>query len=396
MSIFPANDVAINRDPDITTADAACSFSILILVFISRYFTRAALYYVDGPRMVRAIQDHSFVIQAPGYWLYAHLGGLFRDPAFGLSMVNIFFSGAGACIFFLLCRRFNVSVQTSLIATFAYSSIFYLWFAGDVHSSYASQILFAPLTVYSFLCYNQKPSTARLAMCGASFAIGAGLRPSDGAFLSLLFIFLIFQFVRQPKDRIILIVFTGMLCLAWYIPTEIALHAARRTNVKIQLSSLAFQVSPLLVGLNARTAANILRVVLPLIAAFWMLIPSLLSPRKSIENWMLALWVLPGFCFFTLIYMADATYLTFLSGAIILASALSDKKRYASALLVVCFLFNSSLFLWARPIRSTALTAQAINFYVVKYCYYGIRYQWSSTIKSNSAQPPASVGGGSK
>jgi hypothetical protein len=372
-------------ESEATSAEAAISVVLFILVSLSRYFTRGRLYYVDGPRLVQSIRHHTYVIQAPGYWLYAHLGGLFPDPAAGLSILNIIFSGAGASVFYLLGRKFGLPLKTSFLAALAYSSIFFLWFAGDVHSSYASQILFAPLTIYLFVSYCQKPSRLLLTACCASYAAGAGLRPSDGAFLGPLFLFMTFRFISGWKTRVTTIFLTCLLCLAWYVPTKIALTTAHSNTVKDQLASLAFQVSPLLVGINARSVANVIRVLLPILVAFWMLIPTLFSRRASTVNWILALWAFPGLFFFTLIYMADACYLTFLAGAIILTCALSSKKRYVPAILTTCFLFNSSVFLLARPVSSRTRAAQALNFYVIKYCHYGIRHQWSSTIGSSTA-----------
>jgi hypothetical protein len=360
--------------------DAAFSILIAVVVFLSRYWTRGVLYYVDGPRMVRAIETHTYVIQPPGYWLYCRLGALFADPAFGLTLLNELFSAAGAAVLFLLCRRFRAGVGISVLATLAYSSIFFLWFAGDVQSSYASQVLFAPLTVYCFLLYRDRPTMTRLVACALSFAIGAGLRPSDGAFLAPLFLLLLLRFVPRWKSRISLVVLTILFCLGWYIPTQRALAAAQSVRLGHQLGSLAFQVSPLLTGINARSMANVLRVVLALLAAFWILIPALAMARSRVQNWMFALWILPGVVFFALIYMADATYLTFLAGGVVLLAATVSRRRIAGVFLLICFLSNTALFLWARPIPANNRAALAVNYYVVKYCYYGIRHQWSGTI----------------
>ena len=365
-------------------ADIGFSLFLGMLVFVSRYFTRGALYFVDGPRIVRAIQDHTYVIQPPGYWLYAHLGALISNPTLGLSLWNEMFSAAGIAVFFLLCRKLGLPLRISLLAALAYGSIFFLWFAGDIQSSYASQILFAPLTVYCFLIYRERPATGCLLMCGTSFAVGSGLRPSDGAFLGFLFLFLLFRFVEPWKQRFLLLVFTGALCLAWYIPTQLALHASHGIDLSNQLGSLAFQVSPLLVGINVRSIANILRVVLPLFVAFWMLIPLILQRRSRDTNWICGLWILPGLCFFLLIYMADATYLTFLAGGIVLLAATCEKERLVAPLLFCCFLFNVLLFFGARPLMHRSKGTIAMNYYVVKYCDYGIRHRWTSTAGHHS------------
>lgn len=358
----------------------AC-ITLAAIVFLSRYFTRGGLYFVDGPRLVRAIETHVYVIQPPGYWLYCRLGSVFPDPTFGLTLINELFSAVGAAVFFLLCRRLRCRLAISIIAALAYSSIFYLWFAGDVQSSYASQVLFAPLTVYCFLLYDENRSAWALIACAASFAIGAGLRPSDGAFLAPLFIFMLFRFVRPWKRRGLLVLLTFLFCMGWYIPTQMALHASHGVQLRGQLGSLASQVSPLLIGIDARSVANILRVVLPLVAAFWMLIPAIaLKGRPRPISWICFLWIVPGVAFFLLVYMADATYLTFLTGGIILLAATVANRRFALISLSLCLVFNVALFLGARPLQGNGKADLAINFYVVKYCHYGIRHQWSGTI----------------
>ncbi|MGC1781654.1 MAG: glycosyltransferase family 39 protein [Acidobacteriaceae bacterium] len=363
-----------------TAREAGYPLAIAAVVFLSRYLTRGGLYYVDGPRLVRAILDHTYVVQRPGYWLYCRLGSIFRDPALGLIVLNEVFSAAGVAVFFLLCRRMHLNLRTSVLAALAYSSIFFVWFAGDVQSSYASQILFAPLTIYCFLRYWDKPSRLWLIASAVSFAIGTGLRPSDGAFLAPLTLYMLLQFVGSWKERCFFLLLTGVACLGWYIPTQMALRASHAAHLGVQLGSLAYQVSPLLTGINARSIANILRVTLPLFAAFWMLLPLLFLHRSRRENWIFALWVAPGLAFFSLIYMADATYLTFLAGGVILFAATAKRPNAAAALLLLCFVFNVALFVGARPLRSTGKFDTAVNFYVVKYCNYGIRHQWSSTI----------------
>lgn len=278
--------------------DTLFTAAIFLLVFAVRYLTRGALYFVDGPRIVQSIRSHQYVIQPPGYWLFAHIGGLFPDPVFGLSIFNEICSAAGAAVFYLLGRKFGFSGKLATLAAFTYSSIFFVWFSSEVHSSYASQILFAPLTIYLFLLYKGRPSAPVIVLCGISYAMETGLRPSDGVFMGILFLYMAFHFVSGWKHRSVLFAVTGAVCLAWYIPTQIALRESQKIALGNQLGSLAYQVSPLLTGINAHSMANVLRVLLPLLAAFGVLLPALPFRRSRVENWIVALWVLPGLTFF--------------------------------------------------------------------------------------------------
>jgi hypothetical protein len=355
--------------------------------FLSRYLTRGQLYFVDGPAIVRSIREHIYVIQPPGYWMLAHLGGMFKDPVSGLLLANELFSAIGVVVFYLLCLELNISRTNSFLAAAAYSSVFYVWMAGDIHSSYASQILFAPLLAYALLRYRDAPSAVGVFVCGVIYSIGAGMRPSDGAFMAPLVLFLGLKFVNKPNHRMILLSSIVLFCLAWYIPTQIAYHRAKENTLSGQVASLASLESPIIAGINPRSLGNILRVIVPLLAAFWMLLPVLFELEISEVFWLALCWAIPGLTFMALIYMADPTYLTFLTGAIILLAVTSKKKSQVAISLTLCIFFNSVLFLAARPIRSESQLGKIANFYVVKYCNYGIQHRWSSTLRSGGSIP---------
>ena len=366
--------------------DIGLALLLGIIVFMLRHATRQSVYYVDGPLLVRCILNHTYVIQPPGYWLFAHLGGLFRDPSFGLQFLNEIFSAAGVAIFFLLCRKMDLDRGVACAASAAYGCIFFIWFAGDVHSSYASQMLFAPLLVYLFLNYRDSGSTLRLLACAACFAAGAGLRPSDGGFQVPLLALLTLQFVRGWRHRLLLILTIFIFCLAWYIPTRIASNAAHIVSLGTQMD-LARTTSPLIAGLNTRSMANEARVILPFLAAFWMFIPAMAFDRSRFDNQMIAVWIGPGMLFFLLVYMADPVYFTYLTAAVILFVALSRQRRMAICLLLLCSVFNLSMFFLARPLRGDTRVDQALNFYVIKYCDYGLRHEWTSTLGRGGIVP---------
>jgi len=380
-------DLEPGSNSRITRVDFGCSSILAILVFFSRYFTRSVPYFGDGPFIVQAIRDHIYAVEPPGYWLYARLGSLFPDPVFGLTFSNEIFAGVAVAVFFLLCRKLDLSIRITCAATLAYGSIFFCWFAGDIQTSHGSQMLFAPFTVFSFLCYRENKSIWLLMMCGLSFSIGAGMRPSDGAFLAPLFLFMLFRFVPEWRQRIFLLVFTGALCLAWYIPTQLAMQHPDVNNVRNEMHGMASRTSLLLNGINRNTISNILRVVVPLLAAFWMLVPLLFGRKSPLQKWILLLWIVPGLVFFLFVSMAEAQYLTVLAGGIVLAAALSMNQRRAFELLLGCFIFNTVLFLGARPIDSNRNVARVVNFYVVKCCNYGIRHQWNLNIGNGGAVP---------
>jgi len=357
-----------------------------IVVFISRYLTRAPVYYVDGPSLVQSILHHTYVIQPPGYWLFARVGGLFTDPALGLQLLNEFFSATGAAVFFMLCRKLSLDRKMAWSASLCYASIFFIWLAGDIHSSYASQMLFAPLLVYLFVCYRDHASVFYLLACGICFAFGSGFRPSDGGFLAPLFIFLAYQLIQGWRRRVLLITVTVFCGLVWYIPGQAASRAAHIITMGHYIN-IVRPMSLLLSGITSRTLGNVVRVILPFFVAFGILIPVLFFKHGRFENRIIVVWVAPGMLFFLTVYMADPVYFTYLSGALVLLAALSRQQTKALVLLILCFVFNVALFLFARPVQGNNRVEQALNFYVVKYCDYGITHQWKSTIGSGAIVP---------
>jgi len=175
-------------------------------------------------------------------------------------------------------------------------------------------------------------------------------------------------------------------CLGWYLPGQAASRAAHIVPMESYIE-IVRPMSLLLSGVQPRAIGNTVRVVLPLSAAFWMLIPTLSLKRERFENCILAAWIAPGMLFYLLIYMADPVYFTYLTAAIVLLTALSRPRILAFRMMVLCAVFNTSLFLFARPLTGNGRVTQAINFYIVKYCEYGIKHQWTSTIGRGGIVP---------
>ncbi len=395
MSSRPAllAEQAPNRSHDMTTTRELPSSTyfaaifLALITFLSRYLTGGPIYMVDGPRLAAAIANKSYVIQPPGYWLFAHLGGLFQDPPSGLAFWNRLFSALGVGIMFLLCSKLGRPPLICWLAALAYGTIFFVWFAGDTHSSYPSQLLFTPLFLYNALRYKEGPSYLRLILWAAAFSIGAGLRPSDGAFLLPLYIFFWLTWIRSTRHRAVFALATLALCLSWYLPSQAALKAVHGFEYNSALGHAFRERSVLLGGLMVGSLLNITRVLLPLGVAFWMFLPAIVADRPKAITPVLWLWALPGLGFLVLIYMADADYLTFCTGAVILAVALTTSTRAAAVMLTLCFLWNTALFLGARPLPGDGTLSRIVNFYVIKYCHYGVLHQWTTTLGTHGAVP---------
>ncbi len=378
---------SVEQQTSLSDRDLLCAIALAALTVASRVLNRGALYFVDGPRIVYSILTKTYVVQSPGYWALAHLGGLFHDPAAGLAFWNITFSALGVSVFYLLCRMKQGRRLVCFFAALAYGSVYFVWFAGEIHSSYASQILFPPLSLFCFFRFKARNSAWWAMAWALSAAVGMALRPSDGVFLLPLWLYLLLRYVPQLRIWTIFTLVNGVVFLGWYIPTRIGLHATGQATTGSTILLSMQTVSPLLTGINGRSLANMSRALLPLLVAFWPLIPSLFAGRNSDDTKLALVWTVPGLCFFLLCYVADPTYMVFLSGAVLWLVVTSFHTPRALVCLLICAAFNTMLFVAATPLRPEGLSHRLANFYVVKYTRYGIQHQWSSTVGDGAKVP---------
>jgi 4-amino-4-deoxy-L-arabinose transferase-like glycosyltransferase len=354
------------------------SVCIAAAVLITRAVTSGSVYYGDGKSHLDAIANHTFVIQPPGYWLFTRIGGLFPNPEQGIHLLNWCFSALG-CVVFYACARRLVRSPLAELGTLLYASTFFAWFSGNIHTTHASQLLFAPLMFYAMLRYNDKKRATWLAAVGASFAVAAGLRPSDGAFLIPLLILFALRLPR--RHQLILAALVTVLCAAWLIPNQIALHRYIHGDDAGELKSLA--TGGILFGrLNIYTISNALRFFLPLTvalgpAAFF------LFRTWNRKNLLLWAWVLPGSAFFLLAYIADAPYIDCVLGGYILLCLLGlsscRNHRLAIAMLLCSITVNVGLYLGFRPLALRSGVYAVLERDLGNYTLYAVRHQFQIT-----------------
>ena len=178
---------------------------LAVFMLVSRILCRGPLYFGDGPAEIAALQRRftSFSRRATGFSFGCRP---FSDPVLAMTIMNILFSVAGVIVFYYAACLF-ASRLNAFLAALAYSTVFYLWFSGEIHSTYASQILFPIATFYALVRYerNEIRDDARngarwlLWLAALLFAVGAGMRPTDGAFLIPLVLY--FAIFRMPRKE---------------------------------------------------------------------------------------------------------------------------------------------------------------------------------------------------
>jgi 4-amino-4-deoxy-L-arabinose transferase-like glycosyltransferase len=340
---------------------------------VTRVIFHGALYFADGPQHLRSIIQETYIIQPPGYWLFNRIAGLIVDPLLAISDINIFSSVFGVVVFYYTALFFAPR-KSAFIATLAYSSIFYLWFSGEVHSTYATQALFPIATFHALLHYEKSKASWRLWSAAILFSFGAGLRPSDGAFLLPMLLY--YSAARLPKLKAaIFLSLILVLCLGWIVPTLMAYRQVPGGihGVLVYMRDIVTQKS-IASGVNSAWMANITRFALPFMIAFWPVLPAaLLTAKMNGKDWrvrMLMLWIVPGSLFFALSYMADAPYLDFLSAAVLLLAVGAPRRMFITAL------WNTVFFLGFTPIPSRLLAINAWNCYAGHFTRYGVQHQW--------------------
>jgi Dolichyl-phosphate-mannose-protein mannosyltransferase len=346
-----------------------------IVVLIVRAITSGPAYFADAFRHLDAIANHTYIIQPPGYWLFNRIGGLFPNAEHGLLIMNWCFSALG-CMVFYACARRLVGSPFAELGALLYATVFFAWFSGNVHSTYASQLLFPPLTFYLMLRYREDKRTVWVCAVALSFAVGAGFRPSDGLFMGPL---LLLFFLGLPrKHKAILGLLAVVVCAAWLIPGEIARRRYYPDTSQAELDRVA--TGAILLGrVNLHTISNALRFFLPLAVALGPAAVFMFRTRNAIALWLWA-WVLPGSLFFLLLFISDAPYLDCLLGGFILlcltGMARSQSRQVAVAVLTCSILINVLFYVGFRP------RPPRNNLYAIAekdlgdYSLYGVKHQF--------------------
>lgn len=363
---------------------------LALFVLVSRILCRGPLYFGDGPAEIASIAAKIYVIQPPGYWLFIWTAGRFSNPVLAMTIMNILFSVAGVIVFYYAACLF-ASRLNAFLAALAYSTVFYLWFSGEIHSTYASQILFPIATFYALVRYerNEIRDDARngarwlLWLAALLFAVGAGMRPTDGAFLIPLVLY--FAIFRMPrKEGFLFLALIAVFSLGWLVPTWLAF---KNVGPDVQgfgsYVALMMRKQSVLTGVRMYTLANPIRYVLPLVVGFWpvlgLVFRNAFQRRTDWRIRSLLVWILPGSLFFIFILISCAPYLNYLTAAILLL-AVSVPGKWIGRLLVVTALWNAFLFLALGPIPSRKLPVNIVNSFVLRYTRGGIEQRYSTIL----------------
>lgn len=353
-----------------------------LVTLVARYFTLSQPYFVDGPHHVKAIEDGSFVVQPPGYFLF-HFSGMMLaqllhvSPAIALRVLNLSFGVGAVVVFFLLCGYF-FQPRHALLLSLTYAASPLVWFVADIHSTYAAMTFFAPLL---FLVMEARQQF--LLGC-LLWGVMTGFRPSDGFFV---FPWMLYQsWGHSWLTKINGVVVSSLVLLLWWLPTAQRFGGTFFSPLTASGSTASHHAQGLLAtGFSRHAATDFLRGISGMMIAWGLLLPLIavgawLFWRRDRLAQSALLWMMPGILFFLLYYMADATYLSFcvVPGFLIVGlllrrlSTLRQIAVYAAAV-VVAIVF----FLGARSIPPTSKPRAVLDSYFLKYTAWSLRHQYA-------------------
>jgi 4-amino-4-deoxy-L-arabinose transferase-like glycosyltransferase len=363
------------------------ALSLFVLVGASRALTSGPAYFADAQAHIEAIRTRTYVIHTPGYWLFNRVAGLFPDPETAIAVMNWLFSAAGSVVLYLALRRL-ASESVARLAAMAYASVFFGWFSGNVHSTYASQLLFPVAVFLCLLHYWDSAGIGWLLGAGVLFALGAGFRPSDGVFFAPAVGYALSRCPR--RHALVCAAVTVAVCLAWLLPQQIALARAAAHIELSNAAQLGHVANGIVVsGLTVYAASNALRFILPLGLALLPVLPLVVGPRKLGRQTVtfLWLWILPGSAFFALVYISDPPYLNVLLAPLLILAAVSAKAtdRRKIALLVLCVALNVTFYFGWRPMTFAAQALQRVEYVVDvdlgKCSFYAVHHRYWPRLK---------------
>ena len=316
-------------------------------MLVTRIIFRGPLYFGDGPDHVASIAAKTYIIQPPGYWLFNRVGGLFSDPVLAITVMNILFSVAGIVVFYYTACFFTSRVN-AFLAAFAYSTVFYIWFSGEIHSTYASQILFPVATFYVLLRYERDQATWMLWLAALIFAVVRDCgHPTVSFMIPMAMYFAAFRMPRKEGFLFLSLIFSfvwaGLFQPGWRL-SMLRAPSTGSGGVQTYVAHIATFQS-IFTGFKMYTLANFVRYCLPLLVAFWPILGiAVLNSIRNRKDWRvraLVIWIVPGSSVFHFHADYKCALLNFLTAAILLLAVSAPRMMLVTARME-CDFFSGS------------------------------------------------------
>jgi hypothetical protein len=370
--------------PHLLRSRASQCSALVALTLILRILSRSRPYYSDASRHIQAIESGMLVIHPPGYFLF-NLTGLFLtgllhvSAATALQILNIGFSTAGTAACYLLGCRLTA---TPFWLTLAYVCSPMVWFAGDIHSTYAAMTFFTPLLIVLVQAEN------RFVVGCMVWALMTGFRQSDGIFVLP---WLVYEARRFGwKERIIGVAAAIPLTAVWWIPTAQRYHGLLLSPIRYSGDQARGLAQGVLTGLNIHAAVNAFHAVSGLMVMWGVLTPfvclgALASVRNRVARSM-TIFLAPGVAYCLLYFISDGLYLVYAAAAgMILAEACLEKWSPNQKTILYAFTACASMIFMicgqtadGKRSRARAVT----DAYFLKYSVRSLKEQYDPRLAS--------------
>ena len=357
--------------------------ALLLLTLLARLATLSAPYYVDGPNHVKAVQDGSLFIQPPGYFLFAwsaraivlvsHL-----SAANAISLMNVAFSVAGMWIVRKITAELFPGLAGLLLAC-CYAASNVVWFAAEIHSTYASMTFFAPLLFYVLIVKNH------IRLAWIVWALLSGFRPSDGVFLLP---FMLYASLKRPwRESLIGVLLAVPICAVWYIPTLSHFGGSVSSTLSAANQQIGQLPSGILVhGFTPKGFNNLLHFLFGTINAWNILLPFVVLGlfQRDRMKWLCVAWMLPATLFFALYFVSDSLYFAFLVAPGIVLAGLGLRRLFSPrgfAITTSASVLLASLhMLLLRPIPARNVPTAVLDSYSLEYTSWALKHQYAKRL----------------
>jgi Protein O-mannosyl-transferase TMEM260-like len=298
----------------------ACLFVATILTRIP--FTSKYLYNLDSVHFALALKHYDVTLQQPhppGYFLYVMFGRIFnffiQEPNSAFIAMSILFSALTVLLVYYLGREIFDSKSALISAGIAITSP-NLWFHGEVALSYAVGAFFSAFI--GLLCWKVYTGNKQFIwLLAIILAIAGGIRQNTPVFLMPLCLFSI----RKIQIRTILAAacLATAVTLCWFIPMvqmSGGLNAyfeafrllesntiAHNTIFNLGLPGLNFHWQVLFKFVACDIGAGI---ILLLFSSYLVIRNKKLATIDPGKLVFFALWILPSFLFFLLVFIHPA------------------------------------------------------------------------------------------
>ena len=303
--------------------------SLLTITIILTRFPFTSKFLYDWDSVNYALGFGKYIIQmdqphAPGYIFFIGLGKLvnifFNDPNTTMIFISIIFSIFTVILLYLLAKQMfsrKVAIVSSLLLIFSQT----FWFYGEIASIYICEAFFATLIAY--LSYQVfKGNEKYFYLSSLALGLAGGFRTDLIVFMFPLWAFCLFydkfNYKRVIKAFSVLILSN----LMWFIPTIILAGGYHEYSLlnNMQLIS-SFKTSSVFFGapLTAHLIMNAelifwtiigigLVQILVMLLYLSINIKSITKYFKNSKFIFFALWIIPSFLFYLIIYIAKAGY----------------------------------------------------------------------------------------